>query len=152
MSLSLTLVPLAIGAASVISYAVQEKVEEGTYYRIDSNMKDETTLAKALKHYGCDVTLDEEVFQSSLGSFELAFQMQEDGTFSAIFDEGIAVNDAEDFMMNIQSEYTRVVQQETYQKLLARAEQEGLNLQAEQTTEDGTIVLTFDVEEVRLNR
>lgn len=149
MSLSLTLIPLAIGTASAISFALQEKIEEGTFYRIDTNMKDENLLKEALENYGCDVSLNEEKFHSSLGELQLAFQQQENGTFSAYFQEDVAVKDAEEFLFGIQSEYTRLVQKGTYEKLLARAKAEGLKLEAENRQEDDTIVLTFQVEENR---
>jgi len=148
MSLSAVLVSAAISvSSSAISYALQEELEEGTFYRIDTNMKDEEILERALKNYGCDVVLDEETFQSSLGNVQLAFQKQEDGTLSSIFNESVPVEDATEFLEGIQKEYTRIVQKQTYQKLLQRAEQEGLQLETETKNEDETIVLTFQVKE-----
>lgn len=147
MSLSIFLVPIAIGASSVISYALQEKVEEGTFYRIQTKMKDETILEEALENYGCQVTLNENSFHSSLGTIQIAFQEQENGTLSAVFSEDVVATDAEEFIANIYNEYTRIVQQKTYEKLLNRAKAEGLQLESESRNDDETIVLTFQVEE-----
>lgn len=147
MSLSLTLIPLAIGASSAIAFALKDKVEEGEFYLVDTNMKDEETLEVALKNYGCNVTLDQESFQSSIGDIQLAFQQQENGTFSAVFSNSVETGDAEEFIGGIQKEYTRLVQKQTYEKLMERAKAEGLVLEAENTNEDGTIVMTFQVKE-----
>lgn len=148
MSLSAVLVSAAIAvSSSAVSYALQEKLEEGTFYRIDTNMKDESILERALKNYGCDVMLDNESFQSSLGDVQLAFQKQEDGTLSSIFSENVSTDDATEFLKEIQKEYTHIVQKDTYEKLMQRAEQEGLQLETETTNEDETIVLTFQVKE-----
>lgn len=147
MSLSLGLIPLAFGVTTAISYALEEKVEGGTFYRIDTNMKEEAILEQALKNFGSDVVSDEETFQMALGDLELAFQKQENGTLSAIFNENVATDDATEFLEGVQQEYARMVQKQTYEKLLERAKNEGLQLETETTNEDDSIVLTFEVEE-----
>lgn len=148
MSLSMFLVPIAIGAAStVVSYAIQEKVDEGILYRMDTNMKDEAILAEALNHFGCNVDLNEETFKSSLGNIQMAFQQQEDGTFSGYFNEQVSTDEAEEFLKDVQKEYTRIVQKSTYETLLTRAKEQGLRLEQEQKNDDETIVLTFQVKE-----
>lgn len=142
------LVPIAIGAAStVVSYAIQEKVDEGILYRMDTNMKDEAILAEALNHFGCKVDLNEETFKSSLGNIQMAFQQQEDGTFSGYFNEQVSTDEAEEFLKDVQKEYTRIVQKNTYETLLTRAKEQGLRLEQEQKNDDETIVLTFQVKE-----
>ncbi|WP_102026762.1 hypothetical protein [Salirhabdus sp. Marseille-P4669] len=148
MSLSVFLVPLAIGAvSSAVSFALEEKVEEGVLYRIDTNIKDENILEEALKNFGCNVDLNNETFHSTLGQIEIAFQQQENGTISGYFNESVSKEEAEEFLQDIQKEYTRIVQQQTYEKLLVRAKQEGLLLETENKQDDNTIVLTFQVKE-----
>ncbi|MEK4298639.1 hypothetical protein MKY30_04335 [Oceanobacillus sp. FSL W8-0428] len=149
MSLSFILVPIAIGATSAISLAMSEKIEEGEFYKITTSMKDNTMLTEALQNYGCNVTIENERMQSSLGNTQLAFQQEENGTFSAIFAEDVAVEDAKELLTNIQNEYTSFVQKQTYDKLLQRAEKEGLMLESENTDDEDTIVLTFQVRENR---
>ncbi|MGM8214592.1 hypothetical protein ACLIA0_03355 [Bacillaceae bacterium W0354] len=152
MSLSMFLVPIAIGAASTaVSYALKEKVDEGVLYRIDTNMKDETILEEALKSFGCQIDLNEERFHSSLGDIQMAFQQQEDGTLSGYFNESVSTEEAEEFLKDIQKEYTRIVQKNTYEKLLARAKDEGLILEQENKNDDDSIVLTFQVKEKLYN-
>lgn|SRR5690606_23906921 len=147
MSLSLTLIPIAIAATSVVSYALQDKIEEGIYYKIDTNIKDEKILTEALRNRGCSVALDKRQIESTLGNVEIVFQRQEDDTISAVFHQDIPVEDAEEFVKNTHEEYTRIVQQKTYHKLVERAKNEGLILESEDRNEEDTIVLTFQVEE-----
>lgn len=148
MSLSIFLVPAALAITTAVSASVmEEKVTEGTFYRIDTNMKDEKILEEALHNYGCNVLLNEKNFQSSIGELQMAFQEQEDGTISAIIREDIELEDAEEFLNDIHREYTRIVQNRTYEKLLARAKEEGLILESENKGDDNSIVLTFQVKE-----
>ncbi|MEI3612349.1 hypothetical protein [Pseudogracilibacillus sp. SO30301A] len=147
MSLSLTLIPIAIAASSVVSYALQDKIEEGIYYKIDTNLKDENILTEALKNRGCNVSLDKRQIESTLGNVEIVFQRQEDDTISAVFHKDIPLKDAEEFVKNTHEEYTRIVQQKTYHKLVERAKNEGLILESEKRNEEDTIVLTFQVGE-----
>ena len=147
MSLSLTLIPIAIAATSVVSYALQDKIEEGIYYKIDTNIKDEKILTEALRNRGSSVALDKRQIESTLGNVEIVFQRQEDDTISAVFHQDIPVEDAEEFVKNTHEEYTRIVQQKTYHKLVERAKNEGLILESEDRNEEDTIVLTFQVEE-----
>lgn len=147
MSLSLILIPIAVATASASAYALQEKVEHGTYYRISTKIKDETILKEALENRGSQVTLDEQQLESAIGNVEIIFQRQEDETISAIFHEDVALQDAEEFVSNTYEEYLRVVQEKTYEKLLERAKNEGLLLESENRNEEDAIVLTFQVEE-----
>ena|SRR5690625_2696146 len=147
MSLSITLVPLAIAASSAVAYALQGKIEEGTYYKIDTKIKDEVILQQALENYGCQVAMDEHTLESTLGNVQVAFQRQENETISALFHKEIEPTDAQEFIGNIYDEYTRVIQQKTYEKLLERAQNEGLVLETENRNEEDTIVLTFQVKE-----
>ncbi|MFA8439486.1 hypothetical protein [Pueribacillus sp. YX66] len=147
MSLSLTLIPVAIAVSSTISYAINGKLEEGAYFEIDTHMKDEHILKEALANYGCTVSFKEANLESTLGNIQILFQKYENDTLRAIFDKSIRSEDAEEFIKNIYSEYTRIVQQKTYEKLLQRAKEEGLTLESEQINEEDTIVLTFQVKE-----
>ncbi|WP_017471413.1 DUF1257 domain-containing protein [Amphibacillus jilinensis] len=149
MSLSLVLVPIVIGISSGIKLAMSEKVEDGAFYKLQTNMKDNALLAETLRNYGCQVTMDEEQLQSSLGDTQLGFQLEEDGTFSAVFSAEVVTKDAKELMTDLQEEYSRLVQKQTYEKLLQRASKKGLLLESENTNQEDTIVLTFQVKEQR---
>lgn len=156
MSLSVFLVPLAIGAVTAtVGLATEEELEvevsslpqNKVYFKLDTKMKDEQLLQETLQNYGNSSEVENEEVTSTIGGTEIAFVKGSNGTYRAYFHENIALQDAEQFVDNIYAEYTRIVQQKTYEKLLARAENEGLIFESEETNEEDSIVLTFEVKE-----
>jgi len=146
MSLSILLLPAALAVTTGIASQLEQKVELGEFYKINTNMKDEQIMQKALENRGNTVTVKDDQIEASIGKVDIYFQRQQDNTISAIFHKDIAVEDAREFIENTHEEYTHIVQQNTYDKLLQRAENEGLVLQTETKQKDNTIVLTFNVE------
>lgn len=156
MSLSVILIPIAIaGATTVLSsknYSVHIETElpsideNEIYYKLDTKIKDETLLQETLRNYGSETSVVNEHVESVIGDVQITFYKEENETFSAIFHEEIDLTDAEEFVENIFEEYTRVVQQKTYEKLMDRAKEEGLIFESENREED-SIVLTFQVRE-----
>lgn len=147
MSLSIVFVPIAIAVTSGVAIKIEERLSEGEYYQVNTTMKDETIIQEALENRGSEVTFDEHQIESKIGDIDIMFQRQDDETISAIFHKNVHVKDAEEFVENTYNEYTRIIQQQTYEKLMQRAENEGLLLQSETRNEENTIVLTFDVKE-----
>lgn len=147
MSLSIFLVPIAIAVSSGVAIKIEESLSDGAYYQVNTNMKDETIIQQALENRGSKVTFDEHQIESKIGDIDIMFQRQEDETISSIFHQNVRMKDAEEFIENTYTEYTRIIQEQTYEKLMQRAENEGLILQSETRNEENTIVLTFDVKE-----
>lgn len=156
MSLSVFLVPLAIGAVSASVGMNAKGVEEleidvaslpqnETYFRLATKMKDEQLLQETLQNYGSSSEVENEEVTSKIGDAEIVFVKDSQDMYQAYFHESIAINDAEQFVHNIYEEYTRIVQRKTYEKLLTRAEDEGLILESEETNENESLVLTFEV-------
>lgn len=146
MSLSVFLLPAALAITTGLAGQLEQQVEQGEFYKINTNMKDEQIMQQALENRGNTVTVTDDQIEASIGKVDIYFQRQEDNTISAIFHKDVAVEDAREFIKNTYEEYTHVVQQNTYEKLLQRAENEGLVLQTETKQKDNTIVLTFNVE------
>ncbi|HLS66219.1 MAG TPA: hypothetical protein VK029_04405 [Pseudogracilibacillus sp.] len=146
MSLSVFLLPAALAITTGLAGQLEQQVEQGEFYKINTNMKDEQIMQQALENRGNAVTVTDDQIEASIGKVDIYFQRQEDNTISAIFHKDVAVEDAREFIKNTYEEYTHVVQQNTYEKLLQRAENEGLVLQTETKQKDNTIVLTFNVE------
>lgn len=158
MSLSVFLVPLAIGAVSASVGMNAKGVEEleidvaslpqnETYFRLATKMKDEQLLQETLQNYGSSSEVENEEVTSKIGDAEIVFVKDSQDMYQAYFHESIAIDDAEQFVHNIYEEYTRIVQRKTYEKLLTRAEDEGLILESEETNENESLVLTFEVKE-----
>src|SRR5690625_1795148 len=147
MSLSVFLVPLAIGAVSASVGMNAKGVEEleidvaslpqnETYFRLATKMKDEQLLQETLQNYGSSSEVENEEVTSKIGDAEIVFVKDSQDMYQAYFHESIAIDDAEQFVHNIYEEYTRIVQRKTYEKLLTRAEDEGLILESEETNEN----------------
>lgn len=147
MSLSIFLIPIAIAVSSGLAIKIEDSLSEGEYYQVNTQMKDDTIIQEALENRGSEVTYDEHQIESKIGNIDIMFQRQEDDTISAIFHKDVLVEDAEEFVENTYNEYTRIIQQQTYEKLMQRAENEGLILQSETRNEENTLVLTFNVKE-----
>lgn len=152
MSLSVFLIPAAIGVAAVAVDVA--KVEEDTsfakdevYYKLETKIKDEQLLQATLKNYGSEAEVDNEEVSSRVGDTDITFIKDKKGTYQAYFHESIALRDAEEFLESIYEEYTRIVQRKTYEKLKERAGNEGLIFESEETNEEESIVLTFQVKE-----
>lgn len=151
VSLSVLLVPLAIGVASVTvsslpnEDAILEK--DKTYYEIKTRIKDEQLLQETLNNYGSQTKVQNEEVISSIGDTDITFIKGTKDIYHAYFHKDIPLEDAEQFIDTIYNEYTRIVQRKTYDKLLARAESQGLKLEYEETNEEEAIVLTFEVKE-----
>ncbi len=153
MSLSVFLVPIAIGAAAVtLRGSNEEELEmslpqDKVYYKLETKMKDEQLLQETLQNYGSSTEIENDEVTSTIGDTEIIFLKNSQGMYSAHFHEDIPLKDAEEFTDNIYEEYTRVVQRKTYEKLMQRAENEGFILETEETNENESIVLTFQVKE-----
>ncbi|UTR13186.1 hypothetical protein MM221_11015 [Salipaludibacillus sp. LMS25] len=147
MSLTLALIPIAVGLTSAISVALEQKVEEGDYYKISTPIKDERLLKTALSNYGCNIdNKNEQELTTSLGNISMMFKQEENGQFSAAFHKDVLEKDAEDFIADLQQEYMQLVQEQTYEKILQRAKDEGLILEEDTVnTTTNNRVLTFQV-------
>lgn len=146
MSLTMLLIPLAVGATSALAVALDREVEEGNLYKIETGMKKESILKQALVNHGCEV--DEKssaVLETTIGKVNLVFKEEPNGTMSAVVANNIQVEDAREFLEEVQKEYIRILQEETYKKLLVRAEQEGWVLENEEQHAGKNRVLTFEV-------
>jgi hypothetical protein len=148
MSIEIALIPVVIAVTQSVSSHLTKRMDVNGMYTIETIMKDERILQKALEHYGCSSRLlSEYEVQSQVGDVPILFQRNEQGAIAASFEHAIRIEEAEPFIRNIEQEYTHIVQQETYMKLLERAKEQGLVLEAETVDDHNSIVLTFRVTE-----
>ncbi|MGZ0879018.1 hypothetical protein ACWZQY_023925 [Priestia megaterium] len=146
MSIELALVPIAIALTQTIGSHIEKKRETRHTYALKTIMKDARILQTTLNNYGCAPSIigDGEM-KSEIGDVQILFQQTEQDIFEAVFSNEIELEQAKGFLINIQEEYSHVVQQETYVKLLERAKQQGLLLETEEVSDTNSIVLTFKV-------
>lgn len=144
MSIELVLIPVGIALTHAAGSLLEKK--SGHTYCIQTVMKRQHLLQKALAQYGCSVyELNEQNCQTEVGDIKILFQQNDKGIFEALFDESVEKEHALEFIENLHAEYKYVIQQETYQKLVQRAEEKGLKLESEEFQQDRSILLTFHV-------
>jgi len=142
MSIEIVLIPIAIAVTQLASNRLEKKIENKESYKLQSFMNDESLVKKALEQYGCSFRTEDKTL--SIEDFKIGF-LQNEESFDAIFDSTIKLEDAKQFLTNIEEEYTHLVQQDTYLKLIKRAKEQGLILETEEVNENNSIVLTFKV-------
>lgn len=140
MSVSLVLVPIAIAAAG----AIRAHVESRSAVRVETRMRDEELLRRALEEYGCKNVRAEETVAASADGREILFERAEAGTFEGRF-TGIDKAEAETFVREVEHEYTRLLQAQVYERVLAGAAERGYTLESERVEEDNSVVLTLRV-------
>ncbi|MYL65996.1 hypothetical protein GLW07_21900 [Bacillus hwajinpoensis] len=145
MSIELVLIPLAIGIVQVVSDKRQTTLDGNNHYSIPTVIKDESMLKQALNNYGADIGLYDNQLKSTVADVDILFNKDDDQQYIALFDQSIERKDAEEFIENIQIEYTSIVRKDTYEKVIRRAKDYGMELESEEENLDRGIVLTFKV-------
>lgn len=146
MSIELVLIPVAIAITQSIGSHVEKKLDSKIEYHITTIMKDKDLVKKALENYGCNPNfIGNDEITSEIGESKILFLQNSEGVIDAYFDNEIPLDSATEFLNNIQEEYTSIVQQETYLRLLERAKEKGMILETEEITNSNSIVLTFKI-------
>jgi hypothetical protein len=146
MSVSLVLVPVVIAAAGVLFVKVEPLENDEIIYK--TKMKDALILQEAVINleYQPNI-LNKEEMEIQLEDGNIVFQKNEDNTFQVMFSENMSQEQVEAVISEIYDEYTTLVQQQTYEKLLENIKHRNLILESEEVTEDNSIVLTLTVQE-----
>lgn len=144
MSVTLALIPIAIAVAGAIATR-KESQDHPNSFCLGTRMKDENLLKAALENYGCRSVAMRETIDSTLNGTRILFERNEQGVFEAAFIGDISTEHAQTFLVELDEEYTHLVQQQVYENLLSRARQRGLVMESEEVQEDNSIVLTFKV-------
>ncbi|MCM3409695.1 hypothetical protein [Metabacillus litoralis] len=146
MSIELVLIPVGIAVAQSVGSMIEKHKQGGNTYKIQTVMKRQHLLQKAIEQYGCNVhEINQQNYQTEIGDIKIYFQQNEHDIFEAVFDESVEQQDALEFLENLHSEYKYLIQQETYKKLIQQASQKGLELESEEIQQDRSILLTFNV-------
>lgn len=107
----------------------------------------EQLLCETLKNRCLEYTVDKGIVNTKLNSHHVRFSKDENGTYQMEFLGDANQDQALQFARDLNELYGRLVQQKSYENLLERAKEKGLNLQTETTQDDNSMVLTFNVEE-----
>jgi hypothetical protein len=143
MSFTIILIPavLAIGSALV------GRLGDDKVHVVRTRMLDDELLARALDRIGCQAKVSETSVHAEREGLAVTFSRGEGDILEAHFAEDTDVDAAQALLGELDGAYTALVQQKVYERLLARAEQQGLAVAHEHTDDEGAIVLTLQVRE-----
>jgi hypothetical protein len=144
MSIEILLIPIAIAAAGAIK-ARRENRQGERVLSVATRARDEALLRRALDNYGCRNVLHDGRIEATSDGRTLMFAPSEDGAFEAVFFGDVDEEMARQFVDDLEHEYGRVVQADTYSRLVHEATNYGFSLEAEEIDADNTIVLTLKV-------
>jgi len=147
MSVELALLPIAIAAIGAIASRRRARQQAETSFSLETRMTDPRMLQAALENCGCQSVSTGATVDSAIQGARIVFEPGENGAINAVFFGGIASIQADEFIASLYCEYTRLVQQDVYQKVVERAAAKGLSLESEEIQQDDSIVLTFCVQE-----
>lgn len=141
----MVLIPLAIAAAGTLFVKVEPLENDVIIFK--TKMKNALILQKAVINLQYQHrVLNKDHMELQLEDGNIIFQKNEENSLQAIFSENMSQKQAELYINEIYDEYTTLVQQETYEKLLENIKNRNLNLESEEVTEDNSIVLTLTVQ------
>lgn len=146
MSIELVLIPVGIAVAQSVGSMIEKHKQGGHTYKIQTVMKRQHLLQKAIEQYGCEIQeINQQNYQTEIGDIKIYFQQSDNDIFEAVFDESVEKEAALEFLENLHTEYKYLIQQETYMKLLQQASEKGLELESEEIQQDKSILLTFNI-------
>jgi predicted DNA binding protein len=149
MSIELVLIPVGIAVAQSVASRIEKHNNHDQTFTIKTVMKRQHLLQKAIEQYGCKVNeLNLKNYEAEIGDTKIYFQQDDQEVFEAVFNKSVDSNDAVEFIENLHTEYKYLIQQETYQMLIEKAENKGLILESEEISEDRSILLTFNVSKI----
>lgn len=145
MSVEFLLIPIAISIASALAASQRKQIARPNCFVIGTRLKDPKLLQAALSSLGCRSVSSGADVQSTSEGAQISFEKNEDGLFDAVFAGVSSQERAATFLQEVDAEYTRLLQEQVYKRLMARAKDRGLNLESQEVQADNSIVLTFTV-------
>lgn len=125
----------------------EKNQESSGYFTLGTKIKDIKLLEETLKIYGCKNVLTGANLETKLDKARVIFEKDENEVFNVVFLGNISLEKAKEFISDINDEYTKLVQEQVYQKLLKNASERNFCLESEEIQEDNSIVLTFTLPE-----
>lgn len=154
MSIEVLLIPLALavlagGARAVQLNSVQasETAAGKPLIRAYTTARDPELLMSALSELGATVARQGDLLVAVIRGCEVRLAPAADGAYVAEMEGVVPEEMLGDDVARLNAEYGRHVQRAVYEKVLSRAEPNGLHFESEEHEPDGTIVLTFAAQE-----
>jgi hypothetical protein len=143
MSLEILLIPVAMAAYA----AWQARAEAGAQHcLIETRWRHVGLLTQALQDLGAgDVSTTEDSTSATINGVATTFARAEDGSLTAHFPLNTNVEDAVAIVNEVDSSYTRRVQDAVYRRIRAKVTELGYELDSESVQDDETITLVVNV-------
>ena len=146
MSVSLVLIPVVIAGAGILFTRIEALENNVLLYK--TKMRNARILQESVINLDYTYkTLNKNQIEVQHQDGHIIFEKNEDNTLQATFSKEISQEQAEACIAEIYDEYTTLVQQQTYEKLVENIKNYNLNLESEEITEDNSIILTLTVQE-----
>lgn len=152
MSVEMLLIPIviaAVGSTGVTIDIFSKKEAKSNVIVYETKMKDYGLLKKALEVFGHKPFLEQDYMDINLEEYELIFKLNDEDIFEAVFRGTITPEHAEEMVSEIYDEYTKLVQEQVYYKVLENIQEHNMELESESIQEDNSIVLTLNILENR---
>jgi UDP-N-acetylglucosamine enolpyruvyl transferase len=153
MSVEMLLIPIVIAAVGTAGTGVsifssnKEISKDKNIMVYETKMKDKELLKNALEVFGHKPFLEENLIDIDLDEYNLIFQLNEQNIFEAVFQGDITEEQAQVMVSNIYDEYTKLVQERVYYKVLENIKDYDIDLESESVHDDNSIVLTLNIRE-----
>lgn len=117
-----------------------------TCTQLQTRFTDTELLKKTLLDFGLEYGERDDVIETEYEERRVIMKKNDDGCYTATIVGYVQQEKAEDFLRQLDSLYCTQVQDQSYRNLVERAREHGLTLETEETQQDNSIVLTFNVE------
>ena len=143
MSLEILLIPAAMAAYA----AWQARAEAGANScLVETRWRHAGLLQQALEDLGAEeITATDDSTSASINGTSVAFTRGGDGVMTAHFPREVDVNDAVAIVGQVDSAYTRRVQDAVYRRIRQRVTDLGYEVDSETVDDDETITLVVNV-------
>lgn len=148
MSIEVVLIPLAIAITKEIAEGISNRTEnkKSNNICIDTRMKDETLLKKALEEWSCSFRqVETPDALKTVNENEVTFMINEDGCYMLVLPDTADQKAFSEWIENVEKSYTHFLQQSVYLNLIEKAKDQGMILEQEELLEDNSIQLTYIV-------
>lgn len=145
MSIELVLIPVAIALVGAVGSWKREQQNTENSFCLETRFSDEQILRSALEQYGCAPADEDGALSAAVGRSLVRFQSTSALGLDAVFRGNISLEEARAFVLEIDAEYGRLVQQAVHQRLMSEARHRGFVLETEEVMEDNSVLLRFAV-------
>lgn len=157
MSTGLELIPLALAAAGAAGWigtraqrserrAATALTSATAVLTLPTRWRDEEILVAGLRRLGADPEQRDGVWAGSVIGVGVALTRRDDGVYDAHFDARTPVGRAQAVVETLDEAYCVELQYRLRGRVLAEAPRRGMTLVEEHEEDDGTVVLTLELE------